>query len=346
MKGNNMDTDFDIEVYQEESVKDSTAQLPVNFIKIGEVENDDVKIYIKQNVYSSLEKYSHADVQHERGTILIGNYHQELGKMHIVITDFIEAKYTDASASTLTFTHETWDYVSKEHEGKYPDKKIIGWQHTHPNYGVFLSNYDVFIHENFFNLPFQVAYVIDPVQNIRGFFQWKNGKIEKIKGYFVYDEPGNRINIEKEKENSSKFFPPKVGKQYVNIVVCLLAAAVLILSALMISQNQKFSKRFSAQEEELRNLSEAAALLEEKNTTVQSDNQIENQVADEPTAPEPSFDTVSFVRYTVEQGDTIYTICAKYNISYNDNYALIVGINGLKNPDSIYIGQQLMIPLD
>lgn len=160
------------------------------------------------------------------------------------------------------------------------------------------------------------------------------------------DRKGQSGKQQRQRDPGGTFGFFKVGKQYVNIVVCLLAAAVLILSALMISQNQKFSKRFSAQEEELRNLSEAAALLEEKNTTVQSDNQIENQVADEPTAPEPSFDTVSFVRYTVEQGDTIYTICAKYNISYNDNYALIVGINGLKNPDSIYIGQQLMIPLD
>ena len=105
--------------------------------------------------------------------MLLGNYSRELGKTNVIISDYIEAKYTDASASTLTFTHDTWEYIHAEHERLYADKKIIGWQHTHPNYGIFLSNYDMFIQENFFNLPFQVAYVIDPIQNLRGFFQWK-----------------------------------------------------------------------------------------------------------------------------------------------------------------------------
>ena len=179
-----MDKDFEIEIQEESSDKQDSIQLPMNFLTFGEVENDDVKVYIKQNVYKALEKLSLSDTSKELGSILIGDYCQELGKTHVVISEYIEAKYTDASASTLTFTHETWDYIHSEHERLYPNKRIIGWQHTHPNYGIFLSNYDLFIHENFFNLPFQIAYVIDPIQNLRGFFQWKNGKIEKLKGYY------------------------------------------------------------------------------------------------------------------------------------------------------------------
>lgn len=160
--------DFDINI-SEESQEDSTGgvRLPVNFLTFGEVKTDDVKVYIKQNVYKALEKYAREDVDNERGTIILGDYREELGKLHVVISDYIEAKYTDASASTLTFTHETWNYVHKEHDKKYPDKKIVGWQHTHPSYGIFLSNYDLFIHENYFDLPFQVAYVIDPIQNLQ-----------------------------------------------------------------------------------------------------------------------------------------------------------------------------------
>ena len=167
-----MEDTFDIEISEQEQEATGTVQLPLNFLTIGEIENDDVKVYIKQDVYKALEKYALADVEHERGTIILGDFYDELGKTHVVISNYIEARYTDASASTLTFTHETWDYVHKEQDSKYPDKKIVGWQHTHPSYGIFLSNYDLFIHENFFNLPFQVAYVIDPIQNLRGFFQW------------------------------------------------------------------------------------------------------------------------------------------------------------------------------
>ena len=195
-----MDENFDIEINEAAPEQSNAVQLPMNFISFGEIENDDVKIYIKQDVYKALEKYALADTAHERGTIILGDYCEEMGKTHVVISNFIEAKYTDASASTLTFTHETWDYVHKEQDAKYPSKKIVGWQHTHPSYGIFLSNFDLFIHENFFNLPFQVAYVIDPIQNLRGFFQWKNGKIEKLKGYYIYDDLGVPIKIEQAKK--------------------------------------------------------------------------------------------------------------------------------------------------
>ncbi len=168
-----------------------SIQLPSNFRAKGKIEDDDVKVYINRNVYDKLEEYALSDTNHELGTIILGDYVEKTGVMHVVISDFIYAKHAKSTASTLTFTHETWNYVHKEHDEKYPDKKIIGWQHTHPSFGVFLSGYDMFIQENFFDLPFQVAYVIDPVHHERGFFQWKNGKVEKLNGFYIYDEEIN-----------------------------------------------------------------------------------------------------------------------------------------------------------
>lgn len=180
------------------------ARLPVNFVALGEIDVDDVKVYIKQDVYNWIEKYSRSDTGRELGSILLGSYVESLGKTSVVITDVIEAKYTDASKSTLTFTHDTWAYVHQEHDTKHPQLGIVGWQHTHPNYGVFLSNYDMFIQENFFNLPFQVAYVVDPVRHIRGFFQWKSGKVERLKGFYVYDDMGKAIKLAADNKPSEK----------------------------------------------------------------------------------------------------------------------------------------------
>lgn len=168
----------EIEILEDEKITDSNSpmQLPANFIIVGNMDVDDVKIYIKQNVYKEIEKFSKADTTRERGGILIGDYAEINNKKNVMITAFIEAKYTDASASTLTFTHETWNYIHSQHEKLYPEKKILGWQHTHPSYGIFLSNYDIFIQENFFNLPWQIAYVVDPIAGTRGF---SNGEIVK-----------------------------------------------------------------------------------------------------------------------------------------------------------------------
>lgn len=249
-----LDKDFEIEIQSENVGEAPSMQLPMNFLTFGEIENDDVKVYIKQDVYKALEKLAASDTSKELGSIILGEYCQEHGKTHVIISQYIEAKYTDASASTLTFTHETWDYVHSEHEKRYPDEKIIGWQHTHPNYGIFLSNYDMFIQENFFNLPFQVAYVIDPIQNLRGFFQWKNGRVEKLKGYYIYDDVGKPIKIEQTKVKKEEPALARTSKA-ASILIALLCVATGFLSFFAVSLNNKYEKQLEKQEEILTDIS-------------------------------------------------------------------------------------------
>jgi len=38
-------------------------------------------------------------------------------------------------------------------DAQFADKKIVGWYHSHPGFGIFLSEYDLFIHRNFFTAP-------------------------------------------------------------------------------------------------------------------------------------------------------------------------------------------------
>ena len=56
-----MEKEFDIEVTSENTAKSSNVQLPLNILSFGEIEPDDVKVYIKQDVYNALEKYASSD---------------------------------------------------------------------------------------------------------------------------------------------------------------------------------------------------------------------------------------------------------------------------------------------
>ena len=261
-----MDKEFDIEVQEENVENINSTQLPMNFLTFGEIENDDVKVYIKQDVYKALEKLSASDTSKELGSIIVGDYCQDLGKTNVIVSNFIEAKYTDASASTLTFTHETWDYIHSEHERLYPEKKIIGWQHTHPNYGIFLSNYDMFIQENFFNLPFQIAYVIDPIQNIRGFFQWKNGKIEKLKGFYVYEDVGKPIKIEQTKVESKSMKTVNMSK-LIYVLVSILCIVCLLLGLSLLTLKKDYQERLDEQEKIVSNIHN---LLRNQSTVIEN----------------------------------------------------------------------------
>lgn len=51
-----------------------------------------------------------------------------------------------------------------------PDERSVGWYHTHPSLGIFLSGYDTFLHEHFFRLPGQIAVVADPAIGDAGIF--------------------------------------------------------------------------------------------------------------------------------------------------------------------------------
>lgn len=397
------DKDFEIDVQDTENKSSNNVQLPLNFLAFGEIENDDVKVYIKQDVYKALEKFASSDTSKELGSILIGEYSEELGKTNVIISDYIEAKFTDASASTLTFTHETWDYVHREHENKYPEKKIIGWQHTHPNYGIFLSNYDMFIQENFFNMPFQIAYVIDPIQNIRGFFQWKNGKIEKLKGYYIYDDIGKPIKIEQikiDKQSTVHTAPSK----WLYAAIVLLCVFCIGLCGSLISLKNDYRERLDKQEEIVGDINkildeqkavineqnelinEQGVLLDEQNSVIEEQgnaistlqgyfvagildstskttaedliSKIENHeivldnqeqllselkgYLDDISKEE---NEVSFVVYTVESGDSLSSICAKMNISYKANYRIILSMNGIDDPNKIFVGQNLLLPI-
>ncbi|HAW58845.1 MAG TPA: hypothetical protein DCX03_07515 [Bacteroidales bacterium] len=49
---------------------------------------------------------------------------------------------------------------------------IIGWYHTHPGLGIFLSSTDVKNCMNYYNKSYQIAIVIDPIKNDVGVFGW------------------------------------------------------------------------------------------------------------------------------------------------------------------------------
>ncbi len=71
----------------------------------------------------------------------------------------------------------------------------MGWYHTHPDFGIFLSGHDQFIHRHFFAQPLQVAYVVDPIRQTRGFFQWRDGELEEVEGFYLFADRADRIAL-------------------------------------------------------------------------------------------------------------------------------------------------------
>lgn len=215
--------------------------LPQNILPIGGHVEENKNIYISQAVYKQIHKFTRNKNTNESGGILVGTTIEEFGKTNIVISSFVEAKFCEATPTTLKFTHETWEYVHQEMEKKHPGGKIVGWIHTHPDFGIFLSEYDRFIHQNFFKEDYQVAYVVDPIQKMEGFYFWIDGKIEKCRGFYIYDKTGTEITVDPEKDSDGD---REEGKPFGihGILTAVLAVAVAFLLFANLSASQKLKE--------------------------------------------------------------------------------------------------------
>ena len=144
---------------------------------LGNLYRNSIPIFIHENILEEIIEFSEQDLSRERGGFLLGGLHRDV-YVYVEIRHFLPAHAAQSRAASLTFTHDTWSTMNRQVESQFPNEHVVGWQHTHPGFGVFLSGYDVFIHRNFFKQPWQVALVVDPKRQELGFFHWRDGRVK------------------------------------------------------------------------------------------------------------------------------------------------------------------------
>lgn len=143
---------------------------------IGGLHDNAAAIVIHESVLEEILDYSEQDLQRELGGFLLGDV-LEIDRPCVEIRHFVPAVDARSRAASLTFTHDTWSALHREVDQRFPEEKVVGWQHTHPGFGIFLSAYDLFLHRHFFSEPWQVALVVDPKAQELGFYEWVEGQV-------------------------------------------------------------------------------------------------------------------------------------------------------------------------
>lgn len=143
------------------------------------------RITISEKAFEEICTHASANSTVEICGVLIGEIYKDNDGPYLEITNTIKGEYADNSAGEVKFTHETWSYINNIKDSEFSNERIVGWYHSHPRFGVFLSDQDMFIHKNFFNQPWQVAFVIDPIANDYGFLFWSEGKTVRCQNFWV-----------------------------------------------------------------------------------------------------------------------------------------------------------------
>jgi proteasome lid subunit RPN8/RPN11 len=160
----------------EPSLKPAPARRSKGSATLGQLHPDAVPIYVHEAVLEAALDYSESDPTRELGGFLVGGLHEDEGT-YVEVRHFVPAIDAKSRAASLTFTHQTWAQLNQEVQDRFAKELVVGWHHTHPKFGIFLSAYDLFIHRHFFDQPWQIALVVDPLRREFGFFQWRRGEI-------------------------------------------------------------------------------------------------------------------------------------------------------------------------
>lgn len=150
----------------------------------------DFRIHFHPAAHGRAVAHAKEDKSVEICGVLVGDWGQDADGPFARITEIIRCDSATKKFAEVTFTHESWTQINREMDTKFTNLRIVGWYHSHPDFGIFLSDRDVFIQENFFSGPGQLAFVVDPVRDAEGVFEWHDGKPVLSSHYWI----GGRIS--------------------------------------------------------------------------------------------------------------------------------------------------------
>jgi hypothetical protein len=169
-------------------------------------DSTDVPVVIAAEVFAEGQRLARGHDGREVGGLLLGHLCRDVdtGELFLEVTELLPARHTDASATRLTFTPETWTAFREALGARTSGEIAVGWHHVHPVRhwcakcgeeerarcrlrGDFLSDDDRLLHRAIFPRAFGLALVLNDVDGPRptfSLFGWRRGEIA-LRGFHV-----------------------------------------------------------------------------------------------------------------------------------------------------------------
>lgn len=134
-------------------------------------------IFVRKSLLRKVKRHAQRDLSHECFGLLLGNaYADPIRKvLWIEVQDTVAAVDTNASQASVEVSTKEFqrlnDEVDKIWDRTRGETRKIGWYHSHPNFGIFMSATDQANQRQFYSQEWQIALVVDPVREEFGFFR-------------------------------------------------------------------------------------------------------------------------------------------------------------------------------
>lgn len=143
-----------------------------------DLQSDKVMVQFQPGILQQVIDHAKANLEKEVGGLLAGHVYQENEHFLVQVEAILEAQHTQAGPAFLTITEKSWlDLLQQRDAIAFP---TLGWYHSHPGVGIFLSTSDQFIHRHFFeSQPWYIALVVDPISDEWGVFTLEENEIRR-----------------------------------------------------------------------------------------------------------------------------------------------------------------------
>ena len=146
------------------------------------------EVYINKEAYSIMERHAAQGAHEEIGGFLLG---RPCIMDNARVTWVMKAVPGNCISTSGHVVIESSTYDRAWNEMEQDGFIIVGWYHTHPGMGIFLSGTDVNTMSLHYQKPYQIAIVIDPINRNHGVFGWQDEytkRLERIRSYIFIGE--------------------------------------------------------------------------------------------------------------------------------------------------------------
>ena len=169
-----------IEWVECEDVYQSTRKSIKEFTAERDIPSKFSQVYILEEALASLIRHLKKDISVEHGGILFGQAYTDSEQgIYVEITAAVAAPATIGTSAHLEFTPDSWLGIMDYAKATHAKANIVGWYHSHPNIGVFMSGTDMRTQQAFFHHPWCVSIVCDPIRNEISYFLGEKAKVVK-----------------------------------------------------------------------------------------------------------------------------------------------------------------------
>lgn len=122
------------------------------------------EVFVSLQAAAVVWHHSAAHREREVAGLLLGQIGDSLRRPLCRCDRALPARFCKEGKTWVTLTHRAWEDLNERKARRAPHLNVVGWYHSHPDIGVFISAEDGVAHRAAFGFEGSCALVVDPVR--------------------------------------------------------------------------------------------------------------------------------------------------------------------------------------